>query len=239
MPSVRTPSTRYRTVFLDAGGVLVTPNWDRTAAALARQGVVVAPDVLAREEPIVKRELDVAPAVRATNDRQRAYAYFDRILLRLGIPLSAATDAALAEVAAFNDRDGAWDVVTPGAAAALERLRAAPLRTVIVSNSNGRVRAILRRVGLEPLVDLVVDSHEEGVEKPDARLFEIALRKSGADRAATIHCGDLYYVDVTGARAAGLPAVLLDAAGLYADADCPRVASLPEFVDGLLGGAFD
>ncbi|HOG29605.1 MAG TPA: HAD-IA family hydrolase, partial [Vicinamibacterales bacterium] len=119
------------------------------------------------------------------------------------------------------------------------RLRAAPLRTVIVSNSNGRVRAILRRVGLEPLVDLVVDSHEEGVEKPDARLFEIALRKSGADRATTIHCGDLYYVDVTGARAAGLPAVLLDAAGLYADADCPRVASLPEFVDGLLGGAFD
>ena len=57
--------------------------------------------------------------------------------------------------------------------------------------------------------------------------------------AATIHCGDIYHIDVAGARAAGLPAVLLDAAGLYGDADCPRVASLPEFADRLLAGAFD
>jgi len=237
--SSTTRSTRYRTAFLDAGGVLITPNWPRTAASLARQGIDVPPGDLAREEPIVKKALDVAPTVRATSDRQRAYAYFDRILLRLGIPVSPATDAALAEVAAFNDDDGAWDVVTPGAEEALGRLRAAGLRIVIVSNSNGRVRHILRRVGLEPLVDVVIDSHEEGVEKPDPRIFEIALRTSGADRGATIHCGDIYHVDVTGARAAGLPAVLLDAAGLYADADCPRVASLTEFVDRLLAREFD
>ena len=239
MASPNRSSTRYRTAFLDAGGVLITPNWPRTAAALARQGIVVTPDALAREEPIVKKDLDVAPTVRATSDRQRAYAYFDRILLRLGIPISAATDAALAEVAAFNDDDGAWDVVTPGAEEALGRLRAAGLGIVVVSNSNGRARHILQRVSLEPLVHLVIDSHEEGVEKPDPRIFEIALRRSGADRGATIHCGDIYHVDVTGARAAGLPAVLLDAAGLYADADCPRVASLPEFVDRLLAGEFD
>jgi hypothetical protein len=29
------------TVFLDAGGVLVNPNWDRVAAALGRHGVPV------------------------------------------------------------------------------------------------------------------------------------------------------------------------------------------------------
>jgi len=53
------------------------------------------------------------------------------------------------------------------------------------------------------------------VEKPDPRLFEIALERARADRAATIHCGDIYHIDVVGARAAGLPAVLLDSAGLY------------------------
>ena len=40
--------------------------------------------------------------------------------------------------------------------------------------------------------------------------------------------GDIYQVDVVGARAAGLRAVLVDEAGLYPDADCPRVRSLAE-----------
>ena len=232
-------NSRYRTVFLDAGGVLITPNWQRASGALARRGVTVSPDALAAAEPFVKQELDVAPTVQSTNDRQRGYVYFDRILLRAGIALSEATDAAMEELVAFNDRDGAWDVVTPGAVASLRRLRAASCRIVVVSNSNGRVRQILQRVGLERWVDLVIDSHEEGVEKPDGRIFEIALERSKADRGSTIHCGDIYHVDVVGARAAGLPAVLLDAAGLYAGADCPRVASLPEFVNRLLARGFD
>jgi putative hydrolase of the HAD superfamily len=118
-------------------------------------------------------------------------------------------------------------------------LRAAGCQLVVVSNSNGRVRRILSRTGIEPHVDLIIDSQEEGVEKPDPRIFGIALERSHADRAATIHCGDIYHIDVAGARAAGLPAVLLDSAGLYHDADCPRVASLPEFADRLLAGAFD
>jgi hypothetical protein len=43
--------------------------------------------------------------------------------------------------------------------------------------------------------------------------------------------GDLYHVDVVGARRAGLrEAVLLDAAGLYPDADCRRVRRLEEVV---------
>jgi putative hydrolase of the HAD superfamily len=231
--------TRYQTVFLDAGGVLVTPNWTRASQALARRGVTVSPDALAAVEPYVKRELDVALAVQSTNDHQRAYDYFNRILEQAGIAITEATDAAMEELVAFNDREGAWDVVTPGAVAALLRLRAVVRRLVVVSNSNRRVRRILRRVGLEQYVDLVIDSQEEGVEKPDPRLFEIALDRSGADRNSTIHCGDIYNVDVVGARAAGLPAVLLDSAGLYPDADCPRVASLPEFVEGLLRGEFD
>ena len=232
-------NTRYRTVFLDGGGVLVTPNWPRAAQTLARHGVVVPPEALAGAEPFVKRQLDVAPAVQSTNDHQRAYEFFDRILERTGIPVTEATNAAMEDLVAFNDHEGVWDVVTPGAVEALQRLRAAPCRVVVVSNSNKRVRRILRRVGLEPYVDLVIDSQEEGVEKPDPRIFDIALERSGSDRGSTIHCGDIYNIDIVGARAAGLPAVLLDAAGLYADADCPRVSSLPEFADGLLAGVFD
>ena len=77
--------------------------------------------------------------------------------------------------------------------------------------------------------DAVLDSHEWGVEKPDPRLFEVALRESGAAKERTVHVGDLYHVDVAGARRAGLAhQVLFDVAGLYPDADCPRVSRLSD-----------
>jgi len=156
------------------------------------------------------------------------------------VPLSAATNAALAELKAFHDVENTWDVVADDAADVLARVRLAGLKIVIVSNANGRIKRLFARVGLDARVDLILDSHEEGVEKPDPRLFEIALERAGADRRSTIHCGDLYEIDVVGARSAGLPAVLLDAADVYGHVtDCPRVKSLTEYADGLLSGRFD
>lgn len=231
--------SRFTTVFLDAGGVLVCPNWTRAAEALRRHGVGVDPAVLAAAEPFVKRQLDVAPTVRTTNDEQRGFLYFDLILERCGIPRSSATDAALDELKRFHDVENTWDIVTGDAGLALERLRAAGLQCIVVSNTNGTLRRLFDRVGLAALIDGLVDSTEEGIEKPDPRIFRIALDRFGADPHATVHCGDLYEIDVVGARAAGLPAVLLDPSGMYPDVDCPKVISLVEFAERLIGGEFD
>lgn len=233
-------STRYRTAFFDAGGVLVSPNWSRASETLARHGVVVDAAALAAAEPAVKKGLDVPHAVSGTTDEQRGFLFFDLILKGAGVPRSAATDAALRELKAFHDVENTWDVVTAGATDVLHRVRQAGLKTVVVSNSNGRIKHLFGRVGLLEHFDLVLDSQEEGVEKPDPRLFQIALERSGSDAASTIHCGDLYEIDIVGARAAGLPAVLLDEAGMYGHVtDCPRVRSLAEYADGLLAGRFD
>lgn len=59
-------------------------------------------------------------------------------------------------------------------------------------------------------------------------------QRAGARPETTLHVGDLFHIDVLGARAAGLRAVLLDMAGLCADVDCERVRSLAELAD-LLG----
>lgn len=72
------------------------------------------------------------------------------------------------------------------------------------ANANGTVRGKLERLGLASHFDLIVDSQEEGVEKPDHRPFDVALARSGGRAASTFHTGDLYEVDVVGARAAGL-----------------------------------
>jgi HAD superfamily hydrolase (TIGR01509 family) len=121
----------------------------------------------------------------------------------------------------------------------LAALRKRGLKLTVVSNANGRLKVLFDRLELSSCVDCVLDSHDEGVEKPDPRYFEIALQRSGARRETTIHVGDLYHVDVIGARNAGLRSVLLDEAGLYPDADCPRVSSFPAFVELICTGAFD
>lgn len=227
------------TVFLDAGGVLVFPNWTRISHALAQRGVQVDPDVLARAEPIAKRKIDVAQTVQATNDAGRGWLYFNLILEEAGVPLTAATEGALAELHAYHQESNLWELVPPGVCPALAGLRARGLKLTIVSNANGKLRMLFDRLALAGCVDCMLDSHDEGVEKPDARFFELALERSGARRETTIHVGDLYHVDVVGARNAGLRGVLLDEAGLYPEADCPRVPSLSELVDRISRGEFD
>lgn len=227
---------RLETVFLDAGGVLVFPNWVRVSDELARHGVEVSADTLGAADPHAKQKLDLAQTIHATTDDSRGWLYFNLVLSHAGIPLTAATDAALKGLQAYHAKHNVWETVPDDAGPSLDRLRRLGLRIVVVSNANGTLQDMFGRLGLAERVDVLIDSHVEGVEKPDPRLFEIALKRSGARAATTVHVGDLYQVDVVGARAAGLRAVLLDAANLYRDADCPRVRSLPELCDRIERG---
>jgi HAD superfamily hydrolase (TIGR01509 family) len=225
-----------RTLFLDAGGVLVHPNWPKVADGLARHGVVAPAALLAAAEPHAKRELDGPAGRHAHDDDSRGWVYFNLVLKHAEIPRSERTDAALAELRAYHAQHNLWETVPAEVAPALRSLRAHGLRLVVVSNSNGTLKVKMERLGLAPLVDVLFDSFEEKVEKPDPRFFQIALEQSAADPATTVHVGDLYSIDVVGARAAGLRAVLFDAAGLYPDADCPRVATLTELEESIRDG---
>jgi len=229
----RAPAPRaIDTVFLDAGGVLVHPNWQRVADALTRHGVPADADRLIAAEPHAKLEMDRGSLMVGTDDQRRGWIYFDTVLRHAGIAASAAGDEALAEMRAYHDQHNLWEYVPADVAPALAALRALDLRLVVVSNANGTLRALFDRVGLTRWFDVVLDSHEWGVEKPDPRLFQLALEQSRADAARTVHVGDLYHVDVIGARNAGLrDGVLFDMAGLYGDVDCPRVASLAALVE--------
>jgi HAD superfamily hydrolase (TIGR01509 family) len=215
------------TVFLDAGGVLVVPNWQRVSDALEAHGVTAAAADLAAADPLARRDIDLGLGGVAS-DQQRGWQYFDLVLQHAGVSVSDRTSAALADLQAYHTRWNLWEVVPDGTREALDRLRRLGLRLVVVSNANGKLRLLFERIGLASRFDVMLDSTEEGVEKPDPRLFEIALERSGAERARTLHVGDLYHVDVEGARAAGLDAVLLDPLDLYTGFDCRRVHSLNE-----------
>ena len=220
-------------MFLDAGGVLVNPNWTRVSDALGRNGVRVAAADLAAAEPCVKKQLDTGATIQVTNDQQRGWTYFNLVLSACGVPRSAATDAALAELHAYHQTSNLWESVPDEVVPALTALRGFGYRLVVVSNANGTLRRAFARLGLLDAVDGLFDSCDEAVEKPDPRFFHIALARTGASASTTIHVGDLYHVDVVGARAAGIQPVLLDVGDLYPDCDCPRVRSLAALVEFL------
>lgn len=217
------------TLFLDAGGVLVHPNWVRVSQAMADAGVDVSAERLSAAEPHAMRVLDEATIVGATDDRKRGWMYFNLILEQVGEPRSDRTDRALAVLRAYHAEQNLWEHVEPDVVPVLASLRERGLRLVVVSNANGKLRHLFDRLDLARWFDALLDSHEWGVEKPDPRLFELALAESGSSAATTAHVGDLYHVDVAGARQAGLRhAVLYDPASLYGDADCPRIARLAD-----------
>ena len=228
-----------KTIFLDAGGVLMFPNWSRVESALAKQGVEVSADALSRAEPRARKQLDDQRTIGTTTDASRGWLFFDLILEQAGIPRSPQTAAALSELHTYHKANNLWELVPDGVVPALTALRAHGLKLVVVSNANGTLQAHMRRVGLAPHFDVVIDSHDEGVEKPDPRLFQIALERAGASPESTVHVGDIYQVDVVGARAAGIRGLLLDETGLHPYADCHRLESLAQLVERVRAGEFD
>jgi putative hydrolase of the HAD superfamily len=226
-----------QTVFLDAGGILVNPNWSRVSETLARHGVDATAAALSAAEPQAKQRLDRGDTIQRTNDEQRGWTYFDLVLTEAGVPLTANTAAALLELNAYHRQFNLWETVPDEVGPTLAALRARGLRLVVVSNANGTLLSAFTRLGLAPAVDVIFDSHIVGIEKPDPRYFHLALEVSGARAETTVHVGDLYHVDVVGARSAGIAAILLDAGNLYADYDCRRVRSLAGLVELLASDA--
>jgi putative hydrolase of the HAD superfamily len=219
------------TVFLDAGGVLVFPNWDRVSATFARHGLSVSAAALRAAEPQAKFAMDEARRVATTSDADRGSAYFRLVLAKAGVPADARIETALDELWDYHSEHNLWEHVPANVLPALQALAALGVRLAVASNANGALQRMFDRVGLTPHFHAICDSCVEGVEKPDPRFFQIVLERSGGRPESTVHIGDLYHVDVVGARAAGLQAVLLDPHELYAGYDVQRFKSLDQVVE--------
>lgn len=218
-------------VFFDAGNTLIFVNMELVSETLARRGGRASPRELWRSEHRARREIDDPGLVRRTTDGSRWELYFERIFAGCGITRPSIVRPAIAELRERHAADNIWEVVPPEVPLVLDQLRRRH-RLAVVSNSNGTVREKLRRVGLLPYFEVVIDSHEEGVEKPDPRIFRRALERTGARAERSLYVGDFYHIDVAGARAAGMGAVLLDPGGAHGDKPVRRIAS----IGALLGG---
>lgn len=213
---------RLRAVFFDAGNTLIRMDYAAIAAALAARGAARTAEDVRRAEWDARPRLDATLAPGAsTESRATGERYLRLVLAGLGITDEATVAAMAAWRAAYNPPVGLWTERESRAAEALATVRAAGLVAGVISNSNGTIRGILGGLGLAGDIDFILDSSEVGVEKPDARIFGMALERAGVEAAAAAYVGDLYSVDVLGARGAGIPAVLLDPGDVWGARDCP------------------
>jgi putative hydrolase of the HAD superfamily len=92
----------------------------------------------------------------------------------------------------------------------LDRLRTAGFRMAIVSNWDNSLHRTLAMFGLNEYFEVVLASLEEGVEKPDPRLFLIALARTDVAPQDALHIGDNPVDDWLGAKNAGIKALVID-----------------------------
>ena len=216
-----------RAIFFDAGNTLLRMNYAVIAEQLAALGLALAPETIQRAEWRARVRLDAhfAPGTPGTSTESRSTGerYLRYLLDELGIWDDAAVEAAEAWRRAYNPPVGLWNTPDPEAEAALALARARGVRAAVISNSNGSVAGILAALGLARHLDFVLDSHIVGVEKPDPRIFEMALARAGVRPAEAVYVGDLYSIDVLGARRVGMDAILLDPGACWGVRDCPAV----------------
>lgn len=235
----RLPLGEIDTLFLDAGGTLITMDFGLVARELAALGHACRADALARAEAAARPLISRAVASGGSTEGRDVFAAYVDLVLRRALSLADDARSALASALVprirFPGRSlELWSAVIPGVPEALARLRAAGYRLVVVSNADGTVEEGLTRAGLRPYLHAVVDSHVVGFEKPDPRIFDHALSLFGSDPTRTLHVGDMYAADVVGARAAGLHALLLDPHGDWGEVDCPLTESVPSLASRLL-----
>lgn len=240
LPGFPASSARYRVavassvpsaVLLDAGGVFVLPDPDRVVGAFTRAECDVDPSLLTdahyRAAARFTTDIDVETA---WNDAWRGY--LESYVQACGVAEDRLDEAHLHLDSEFADA-ALWVEPIAGAKAGLQELADAGVRLGIVSNADGLMAQRLAAFeicqvgpGMGVPIELVVDSGEVGVMKPDPRIFHAALDLMGLDAETTWYVGDMPAIDVVGARRAGLRPFLMDPLGLHHDADYDRTTSL-------------
>ena len=224
-----TAAVPLRAVLFDAGNTLLFLDHGRVAAAVgAALGLPLSGPALAAASGAAARTMEQP---RAT-DRERAAAYLEALFVQAGVPPGRMGEVQDCLTRLHRERH-LWSGIAADTHAALSRLKDAGLKLGAVSNSDGRVEEALEAAGLRGYFDVVVDSALAGVEKPDPAIFLAALDVLGVPADEALYVGDLYEVDVLGARAAGMAAVLLLPPGAPPPG-CATVRSLGALAEDLL-----
>lgn len=221
-------------VFFDAGETLLHPHPsfpELFSATCARHGIDVSPDDVApvlfgmvRNMAEVAAEAGVA---NASASEREAYRFWTHVYRRCLAELSIDAEWLADELyKVFSD--GASYRLYDDALPAIEALKDAGYRIGLISNFEGWLEELLIELELGDVFEVSVISGLVGVEKPNARIYEIALEQAGVEPGVAAHVGDSPSNDIRPPVDLGMRAVLLDRAGHHENETSPVIRSLLE-----------
>lgn len=218
-----------RAVLFDAAGTLLLtaePVGETYARTLVEHGVAIP---AWRLEDAFRRVHQRAPAMlfpdandAAIPDLEREWWWWRvRETVRAADSEARVTDfdALFDALWSYYAAPQAWRPA-PGAAAALDALRASGLATAVVSNMDHRLDAVLHGLGLRQRLDAVVRPPHARAAKPDPAIFLEGLRSVGAAPEEAVYVGDDAERDLAGARRAGLAAIDVGELATLEDLPC-------------------
>ena len=107
----------------------------------------------------------------------------------------------------------------------LDELHNIGIKTGLISNWDLSCRKVLEKNDILSRLNCVVVSEEVGTEKPDEKIFQEALRLTGADPSECFYVGDNYYDDYIGSQKVSMPCAIINYQGKLGieEVDCPIV----------------
>ncbi len=232
---------RYPIVLFDIGNTLVEPRDSYGAVygrVLASLGVELQAGHLERcvRETAAELSRDLPPGTdrfsRFAGGETGYWGEFFRRVFHSATGRAAEepfAERALARLwAAFGEKTTwrVYDDVVP----TLDQLRRDGARLGVVSNWDSRLPRLLEILELADYFETIGVSQIEKLEKPDPKFFLRVLERLGGNPRDTLHVGDVPELDLAGANAAGVDAVVLDRGGRLGLSN----GSLPD-LDGLPG----
>lgn len=223
----------YRAVFFDAGETLVHPHpsfAELFATVLEGHGHPVDPQAVREGLHVVADRFSGAARDgdlwTTSPERSRRFwmSVYRSLLEDLGVPAAELNARRLYE--AFTDL--ANYRLFPDAEPVLRALSARGLVLGVVSNFEAWLERLLEALGVAGLFAARVISGIEGVEKPDPRIFRLALERTGVAAHEAVHVGDSPAFDTEPAEALGMLGVLIDRHDRFPGHPGPRVATLAD-----------
>jgi HAD superfamily hydrolase (TIGR01509 family) len=221
---------------LDAGNTVIFLDHARLADLVAEVGHAVTAEVLVRTEGEAKRLAESGGLVDVAWTCAIAWGKMVGTIATCAGLDPSRVPALLDAAWVVHEAKNLWCKVPEGLGDALDAVRARGVKVAIISNSEGMLDRLFRDLDILRHFDRVVDSGKVGVEKPDPRIFKIAMKEFGVPATRTLHLGDVFATDILGARAAGIRYGLIDPFGHYEGKhpDVPRVPGAVEVARAIL-----
>lgn len=222
---------RTHAVLLDVGGIFHLPDHTAILGAFRRGGFDVDVETFDRAHYAGAATFVDEPESR-DEWRDSWGRYLDAYVAACGVTAEQYDDV-IEHVRSEFASGALWQRVIPGSVEGLRALQETGVRLGVISNADGLVAQRLAEQeilqvgpGLGIEVECIIDSGLVGIEKPDPKIFHLALDAMGLAPDDAWYVGDTPGIDITGARAAGMRGLLMDPYGFHPDGSFECVGSL-------------